>query len=67
VGSPPAWIDENEIDIIALPSLNNKEFSGAKLLQKMHPLDVSKYHPSPLDALATAERRRQRNINHRET
>ncbi len=51
----PCHIDPDEVDaIIAKGPLNNNAFGAAKLLKKMLKSGVSRWDPSPIDALAAA-------------
>jgi hypothetical protein len=44
--SPPCWADEGDND------------TAAKLLRQMLDLGISRWHPSPMDAIAEAKKRK---------
>ena len=50
--SPPVWIRDIAVE---LESTIPSRARAAELLQRMGALGISKYHPSPIEAIAAAE------------
>ena len=56
--SPPCWIDSDDIrSALREPRDDQRGVrAAAELLQRMRSLGISKYHPTPVEAVAEAER-----------